>query len=362
MDISRRRIPNSEGARQFLNHASWRPISKSHGVPRTEEDRLPYVKKIYDALVDTDNVWDISEWPQDARRFDAVEGVWGRDPRCIEAISHRIVDVCVKIHDHGVTGLDIALFPAMQKKQEQDVCFQFAQRIHFMALMLRHFKCKANQVMMSVFQMQYLSRIWSELRDLKEFWGWWMSGTEAWRNEQMNVAPFEDVPAINMTREEEKQAVMEAHQLKMQLQKQKLQHQQEQHQRQMDMQMRDGSNRSIASVKNPAVAPAEKRHATEGPSGHPVSIQSSLLGPPSAQQQSDTIGEAKPTESMRTGELNIAGSEGPEGGNDDPDWEALFGDGTEDAQIREQDLVQQHSQGQVPEEEQAVGMAEQQEY
>jgi hypothetical protein len=327
MNISNRRIPDSQTARDFLNHASWRPISKSHGVPRTEEDRLPYVKKIYDALVDTSDVWDSLDWPQDARRFDADVGVWGRDARIIEAISHQIVDVCIKIHDHGVTGLDMALFPGLQEKSQQDLCFQFAQRIHFMAVLLRHFKFKANQVMLSCSQVPYLARIWSELRDQKEFWTWWENKPETWRMEQIHVAPFEGVPAVKMTQEEERKALVEAHQEKVGREQRKVEYQR-QLQQQKEAQKQGSEKRPIDAVECPSGAPAEKRPAVDCSSGQPGILRPSLFGPFPAQQELVGQGQVNPPEVEETIEPGATDAEALTAINidDEPDLDALLGD------------------------------------
>jgi hypothetical protein len=327
MDISNRRVPDSQTARDFLNHASWRPISKSYGVPRTEEDRLPYVKKIYDALVDTSEVWDSLDWPQDARRFDADVGVWGRDARIIEAISHQIVDVCIKIHDHGVTGLDMALFPGLQEKSQQDLCFQFAQRIHFMAVLLRHFKFKANQVMLSCSQVPYLARIWSELRDQKEFWTWWESKPETWRMEQIHVEPFEGVPAVKMTQEEERKALVEAHQEKVGREQRKVEYQR-QLQQQKEAQKQGSEKRPIDAVECPSGAPAEKRPAVDCSSGQPGILRPSLFGPFPTQQELVGQGQVDPPEVEETIEPGATDAEALTAINinDEPDLDALLGD------------------------------------
>jgi hypothetical protein len=75
LDLARRNLRDSKIAHLYMNRPHWRPLTKSHGVPETEEDRLPYVKKIYDALIDTDKVFDDHLFPTDKGRFQAGYGV-----------------------------------------------------------------------------------------------------------------------------------------------------------------------------------------------------------------------------------------------------------------------------------------------
>jgi hypothetical protein len=210
LNLSQRHFRTAAEAHAYLGRPQWQPITKSHGVPQLEMDRLPYVKKIYDALVDIDHVLDEDTWPIDKKRFQADLGVWGTEPRCIEAVAHQVVDTCISIHERGVTGLATRRFPALQTPSPADKKFTFAQRIHMMALLLRHFKFHANHIMQSSFTMQYLARIWSTLSDLPEFQLRWRSVSNAARYRIINILPYQDVPARRMTDHELEHYKMEA--------------------------------------------------------------------------------------------------------------------------------------------------------
>jgi hypothetical protein len=192
-----------------MHHPHWRPLPKSHGVPQTEEDRLPYVKKIYDALVDIDNVFDGTPFPTDKGRFQAGYGVWGTDPACVEAVAHEVVEICMSLHDRGATGVALGRFPALKQLHEADKKLTFPQRIHFMALLFRHFKFHANHVMQSNLTMQYATRVWSTLSEMPGFLGRWNQMSLEMRKYQLHTAPYIDVPAKVMTIEEGSQYVME---------------------------------------------------------------------------------------------------------------------------------------------------------
>jgi hypothetical protein len=209
LDIARRILLDSKKAHSYMNHPHWRPLPKSHSVPQTEEDRLLYVKKIYDALVDTDNVFDDAAFPTDKGRFQAGYGVWGTDPACIEAVAHEVVKICMSLHDRGATGVALGRFPALKQLHEADKKFTFPQRIHFMALLFRHFKFHANHVMQSNLTMQYAARIWSTLSEIPGFLGRWDHMSLEMRKYQFHTAPYIDVPAKVMTLEEGRQYVRE---------------------------------------------------------------------------------------------------------------------------------------------------------
>jgi hypothetical protein len=252
LNLAQRRFLDSAGAHDYLERPYWRPMPKSHGVPQTEEDRLPYVKKIYDAIVDTDNCFDQLTFSTDKKRFDAGYGVWGTDPNCIEAVAHDIVETCMTLHNRGATGLALGRFPSLTQLHDADRKFTFAQRIHFMALLLRHFKFHANHVMQSNFTMQYLARIWSTLWELPGFQLRWNHMDDFQRAHQLHQAPYEDVPADVMTREEGEQFSMEAAQEHEQRRQRVLQLQQQ-------AQIETALKRPIDAVQMPADNTPTKR-------------------------------------------------------------------------------------------------------
>ena len=136
------KFQNATDARSYTDTVFWRPFTKSHGVPTTDQERLQYVKKIHDAMVDLDYVSEIDT--ADALKFWATNGKWCTQPGCIEAVAHRIVDICVNLHTRGASNINLKIRIVTKDDttdsplMSEDVSFTFAQRIHFMAHLLRH--------------------------------------------------------------------------------------------------------------------------------------------------------------------------------------------------------------------------------
>lgn len=196
LDLTHRRFQDSAAARQYLNQVHWRPITKSHGVPQTEDERLPYVRKIYNGFIDISKVHDGDYFAQDKHRFDARSGVWGADPASIEAIANEVVNTCIHIHNHGVTGLPLRRSTGLQLPDNHlDRSWTFAQRIHMMSSLIARFKFCANHVMQSFFTMQYLARPWSTLMDQPHFVQLWKASSPESQNAFYYIQPYENVPA-----------------------------------------------------------------------------------------------------------------------------------------------------------------------
>jgi hypothetical protein len=202
MDLQQRHFPNCERALGFFQRVVWRPLHRGHGVPQTHDDRMPYVKRIYDALVDVGNVMDLEHFAIDAQKFTS-NGIYGQSPKDIEAVAHRVVDVCVTLHTRGATGLTLRRLDL----HTHDMEFTFAERIYFMAVLLRHFKLCADTVMMSSMTLQYLARIWSTLWERPKFVNWWGRISQAEKDEQINVMPYKGCTAQPPSAEESQQYV-----------------------------------------------------------------------------------------------------------------------------------------------------------
>jgi hypothetical protein len=315
LDLARRNLRDSKIAHLYMNRPHWRPLTKSHGVPETEEDRLPYVKKIYDALIDTDKVFDDHLFPTDRGRFQAGYGVWGTDPACIEAVAHEVVEICMNLHDKGATGIALGRFPALKQLHEADKKFTFPQRIHFMALLLRHFKFHASHVMQSNLTMQYAARIWSTLSELPGFLARWNQMSLDMRKYQLHLAPYIDMPAKVMILEEGNQYVredtLEQEQKIRRITMQQLQRQQEMARQQgQPIPNARAMKREFDQVQGHAVDMANKHRHVESQSDH--------LAP--TQQQPDLVVQEELTE----GEDAFLVKKDDE----QADTEALFSDGS----------------------------------
>jgi hypothetical protein len=247
LDISRRRFTNAIEASRYLARTFWRPLPRSHGVPQTQDDRFPYVKKVYDAMIAIDNVLDKQAWSGDAHKFRSFDGVWGMAPADIEAVAHQVVDVCADIHNRGVSGLALGHYHGLKQLTHADRSFTFAQRIHWMALLLRHFKFHANLIMTSSLTTQFLARIWSTLWELVQFQTWWGGLAAAVKHHHLYVLPYQGVPATPMTTEERKNLTKEATLEQTRLLKRNYQHQQQTLQLRQ-IQTQNNSKRPLAAV------------------------------------------------------------------------------------------------------------------
>jgi hypothetical protein len=208
-------------------------------------------------MVDSNQIWD-SEWADDADRF-RVDGIWGRHPEAIEAICHEIVDLCIKIHVYGVTGQALLCIPHLRKMMYQnDRSFTFAERIYWMAHLLRHYKFNANLVMHEDCILQYLAKIWSTLLDKPQFHAWWTKLSEEEMDQHYHVKPFEGVPAHPMTKEEKAQYEALANQ---ELQQVLLAQQRQQPQSTQSQlpQTQNAPKRPYDAIEEPEAGPSTKR-------------------------------------------------------------------------------------------------------
>ncbi|KAH7066284.1 hypothetical protein BKA63DRAFT_585319 [Paraphoma chrysanthemicola] len=273
LDLSRRRFDTHNNAMTYLMTPLWRPTSKSHCIPQTDHDRLPYVKKLYDAMVDSTEIWDTNFFKEDAMRF-RRDGWWGLHPEAIEAVCHKIVQLCLNIHDHGVTGQALRCMPDLQTVAwKHDREFTFAERIHWMAFLVRHFKFNANMVMREDCILLYLARVWSTLMEKEEFIAWWNTLSKEQIDRNYDEA-YEGVPARPMTREEKKQyeevATKEAFQATAAQQQRASQATQCQ---QAQIQPRDTTKRPVDAVEMPEAGPSTKRPSLGRPSAAPDAPQ-----------------------------------------------------------------------------------------
>ncbi|KAH7092526.1 hypothetical protein FB567DRAFT_545673 [Paraphoma chrysanthemicola] len=278
LDLARRHFATHNNALTYIMTPSWRPTSKSHCVPVADHDRLPYVKKLYDAMVDSTEIWDANFFREDALRF-RRDGWWGLHPEAIEAVCHKILQLCLNVHNHGVTGQALRCMPHLQTVAwKHDREFTFAERIHWMAFLMRHFKFNANMVMREDCILLYLARVWSTLMEKEEFIAWWNTLSKEQIDRNYDEA-YEGVPARPMSREEKKQyvelATREAFQATAAQQQQASQAAQSQ-QAQAQAQTRDMTKRPVEVAETPEAGPLTKRPSLGRPSAAPDAPQESV--------------------------------------------------------------------------------------
>ncbi|KAF2822437.1 hypothetical protein CC86DRAFT_385399 [Ophiobolus disseminans] len=311
MDLANPKLPTPAVAAVYMNKVFWRPFPRDHGVPTTDQDRLPYVKRIYDAMVDLDHVLDLTTEQTDAKRFWAKSGMWGTEPGCIEAIAHQVVSICVSIHMRGATGF--ALGRQMEQLCQEDKMFTFAQRIYFMSVLLRGFKFAANLVMLSTMTQEYLARIWSTLKSRLEFTKWWNALSVKARHAHMIVEPYIDVPAhhptaaeqaimVNQHRYEDAQrmALIRQHQEQTMQQHRQLAAQQQPQLQLQQSQAKDTPKRPVDTVEEAEAGPSSKRRAAEALSASAV-LDTETQDPQT--QEESTEGEASGTQPLATNNM-----------------------------------------------------------
>ncbi len=123
-----------------------------------------YVQVIYDCIRDLSDVEDNDTAPNHAEKFYKGTGMWS-NPADIEAIAQNIVCCAERIHVQGAAGTHLGAVLRSTKLHERDVTATFIERIYFMAILLRHSKFFADQVMRQFCIEQYLVRIWSTLME-----------------------------------------------------------------------------------------------------------------------------------------------------------------------------------------------------
>lgn len=201
MDLENPNFEDTRSAKTFLQQSVWRPKSENYGVPRSMNERLRYVKRIYDAIIDLSDVQDADMWPAEGPKFRPGTGMWAH-PKDIEAISQEIVETAIKIHKVGVHGLRFQRDDGLRVFQAYDAIFTFPERIFFMAHLLRHFKLKADAVMRNSFIEEFLARIWSELMDQPTFRTTWGSMGAEQQLAQLDQHAYSDVPQKPPTRKQ----------------------------------------------------------------------------------------------------------------------------------------------------------------
>ncbi|KAL6706979.1 hypothetical protein ACN47E_004929 [Coniothyrium glycines] len=195
LDLQKPSFASAVQAQEYLRTPIWRPKSGSYGVPRAAKERMVYVKLIYDGLINLDHVLDFTEWPEDAFKFNADTGEWS-NAQDIEAIAHKVVDVAISIHDHGITGLQFARQPGLKTFAPNDQLFTFQERIYLMHLLIKHYKFVANLVMRQEFIEQYLARIWSSLMERAGFSHFWSNIDKAAQLHMLHVRPYKGTGVV----------------------------------------------------------------------------------------------------------------------------------------------------------------------
>jgi hypothetical protein len=261
MDLSRPMFRTLAAAQSTMDHIHWKTIPRAHGVSQTPQKRLPYVKKIYDAIVSLDKIKDAEVFPRDVDKFRPITGTWGSRPYLIEATAHKVVDLCVDLHEKGATGP--VLGAQLHELIVPDRMLTFAQRIYFMVSLLRGYKSKADMVMLGTFMEQYVARIWSTLREQHEFVDEWDALSPELKLHNINVAPFFYVPASLPTAQEYQQMCAVVNQ-EIQWKQQQAALRNQQLADQQPDQDQSAMKRPVHAVENAEAGPSTKRRDVGG--------------------------------------------------------------------------------------------------
>ncbi|KAF2261418.1 hypothetical protein CC78DRAFT_570572 [Lojkania enalia] len=133
---------NLQEALQHLRTPKWIPISGSHSVPHTAQDRLEYVNRVADALQNVSSVLDGAvNWRQMSRFLDG--GVWTRED--VYATAHVVVDMAVRMHTIGAVSMTFK-DPDMQP-DATNAGLTFSDRMEWFCMLVKEFKGAADVIM-----------------------------------------------------------------------------------------------------------------------------------------------------------------------------------------------------------------------
>jgi hypothetical protein len=140
-------------------------------TPTTHGDMVSCISKLYNALVNLDEVWDKQSHPEDYERFLAGGG-WS-DPQDLHAVSLCIHNALMKLHTRGVQGPMLRLPGNFRQPAANDVDFTFGQRLYWTSFLLRRYKAHDNRFMCQNAVEAHVARIWSVLMLEPSFQKWW---------------------------------------------------------------------------------------------------------------------------------------------------------------------------------------------
>lgn len=122
----------------------WRPDTGPIGVPPTDAEQIPYVKRIYAAFLDTTLVLDDME----SQQHFSPGGLWTQNAMDLELVSWNLVQACMNLHVVGAVSLRVRRLPEqLPQKGSPDATATFIMRIFYLELALRHFKLFAHKIM-----------------------------------------------------------------------------------------------------------------------------------------------------------------------------------------------------------------------
>ncbi|KAF1916512.1 hypothetical protein BDU57DRAFT_234434 [Ampelomyces quisqualis] len=182
---------NVRAAHEYLRQPKLTPTMGNTGCPVTSGDAMYCVRKIYNALISVDAVWDKEIHSEDFIRF--LDGGSWSDPKDLQAVTFHISGTLGGMHKGQQQGPPLQ-FPDLREPMPQDVAFTFHQRLHWTCFLLKHYKAHANRFMCLVAVEAHVARIWSVLSRERSFRGWWLALT----NEEKAKHLYED-PYAGMT-------------------------------------------------------------------------------------------------------------------------------------------------------------------
>lgn len=178
-----------------IKKPAWKPTAGVYGGPITHLDLELYTSKVYNALVNIQEVWDKDDCPIHFEKFHA--GGDCSNPRDLEATAILLVNQCIKIHRDGLTGFMFQRASSAPPHQ-YDIELTFPQRIHWVAFLLEHYKQHAFRVMCQLGVDSYLGCIWTFLMSQKQFNTWIRSLPTHERHFCLNEVPYAGITSNNL--------------------------------------------------------------------------------------------------------------------------------------------------------------------
>ncbi|KAF2002101.1 hypothetical protein P154DRAFT_562225 [Amniculicola lignicola CBS 123094] len=116
-------------ASKHLRQPIWKPKCGNEGVPRNDQEALPYVKQVFEALSNADSIRDMKSAPDYCKMFQSGN-ILADD---MEATAHIVVCAAVTIY---IRGCNVLLYRDVKNQpKNQDESLLFADRIkHFCTL------------------------------------------------------------------------------------------------------------------------------------------------------------------------------------------------------------------------------------
>lgn len=177
-----------------LAKPQWKTTTGNWGVPSIPVDGQACLTKVYNALVNVDDVWDKETHRKEHDMF-LVGGDWS-GPKDLQATAAWIIQAITNVHEKGLSGRpgqQLRLPGVLMQYDIFDQDFTFQQRLHWTCFLMEHYKFHAHRFMMLTAVDAHVARIFSVLAMETSFLDWWLSKTDAEQTMHLTNLPYIDV-------------------------------------------------------------------------------------------------------------------------------------------------------------------------